>query len=446
MEGGSPNQPAGPAAGARSLQAQALKLVADEKANRATPASNTSAVLGEVEQKSSSRYCSPGRGEKSTAGPSAPGSPSRAGARIRRRQGREDGPFALPRQTPRGPTAFRAAALDLLGGRSSSSLLLLKAIDEKKIDPRSILAGVVQKMQPALRQGGRGKLLAKHYGRVRAASAQENTGREMLRIGTVLKAGKGDAKSGREGLRRHLCAKCHKLYGKRGGDVGPELTGYERSNPIYWMENVADPGAAIIREEYVTFVIKTDTGRTLTGIVAGQDKTTVKLRDQEARLTKLSRDRHRGHGRLAGVADARGPDEQAAEGPADPRPVRVPDEQDRAVTLRPDREGGRVRIIRHARSPPSRSGLPDARAKQDDASCKRWRRCSARRSPTGSVSGPERSALSQVLADAHLDGQKAATYRGDGVRAAAQREAVAEGHVRRRWSAGWRMSSSCCIL
>src|SRR5262249_31486134 len=88
----------------------------------------------------------------------------------------------------------RAAALDLLGGRASSSLLLLNAIDEKKTAPRPTPADVVQKMQLHSDKEV-AKLLAKHYGRVRAASAQEKQ-KEMLRIGNILKAGKGDAKAG----------------------------------------------------------------------------------------------------------------------------------------------------------------------------------------------------------------------------------------------------------
>ena len=37
-----------------------------------------------------------------------------------------------------------------------------------------------------------------------------------------------------------ICAQCHKLYGQ-GGDVGPDLTGSDRTNPDYILENVLDP-------------------------------------------------------------------------------------------------------------------------------------------------------------------------------------------------------------
>ena len=56
------------------------------------------------------------------------------------------------------------------------------------------------------------------------------------------------------------------------------------------MENVIDP-SAVIREEYMQFIVQTTDGRTLSGLVAGQDKTTVSLRDQEGRTTRLARGR-----------------------------------------------------------------------------------------------------------------------------------------------------------
>jgi putative heme-binding domain-containing protein len=178
----------------------------------------------------------------------------------------------------------RAAAHNLLASRPAWSRLLLEAIDAGKINPRALPAEVVQKMH-LHRDGAVARLLSKHYGRIRAGTPQEKQ-REILRVARVLKAGKGDARAGRK-VYADTCGKCHKLFGE-GGDVGPELTGYERTNAMYWMENIVDP-SAIIREEYTTFIIRTTDGRALTGLVANQDRTTVSLRDQEGRLTRIAR-------------------------------------------------------------------------------------------------------------------------------------------------------------
>jgi putative membrane-bound dehydrogenase-like protein len=178
----------------------------------------------------------------------------------------------------------RGAAYNLLASRPAFSLALLKEIDSGRINPRSIPQEVVQKLN-LHRDKEVARLVGKHWGRVRGATAQDKQ-RELLRLGRILKSGKGDAAGGQV-VYKNTCAKCHKLFGE-GGEVGPDLTGYERSNAMYWMENIVDP-SAVIREEYVAFVVQTTDGRTLQGIVAAQDKTTLTLRDQENRTTRIAR-------------------------------------------------------------------------------------------------------------------------------------------------------------
>ena len=75
-----------------------------------------------------------------------------------------------------------------------------------------------------------------------------------------------------------------------GGAVGPELTGYERDNVLYWLENIIDPSAAM-RDEFMTFVVATKDGRTLTGLIAEQDKQSVTLKGAHGQAVKLARDR-----------------------------------------------------------------------------------------------------------------------------------------------------------
>src|SRR5262249_7437447 len=64
------------------------------------------------------------------------------------------------------------------------------------------------------------------------------------------------------------CQQCHTLYGV-GGKVGPDITGSNRGNLDYLLENVLDP-SAVIPNEYKATVIALKDGRTLTGIVRGE--------------------------------------------------------------------------------------------------------------------------------------------------------------------------------
>ena len=62
------------------------------------------------------------------------------------------------------------------------------------------------------------------------------------------------------------CQKCHRLFGE-GGKIGPDLTGSNRSNLDYVLENVIDPSAVIPRDYRLT-VIATFKGRVINGIIA----------------------------------------------------------------------------------------------------------------------------------------------------------------------------------
>ena len=179
----------------------------------------------------------------------------------------------------------RDAALDLLASRPSTSLQFLQAIDDGKINPRTIPLGLVRKL--ALHQDEAvAKKIEKHWGRVQASTAAEKQA-EMDRILSLVTRGAGSVPAGKT-LFTASCAKCHTLFGE-GGKVGPELTGYERDKPAFWVENIVDP-SAVIREEYTTFIVKTKDGRVLTGIVSEQEARTVTLSTPEGQRIRLDRD------------------------------------------------------------------------------------------------------------------------------------------------------------
>ncbi len=78
------------------------------------------------------------------------------------------------------------------------------------------------------------------------------------------------------------CLPCHKLF-DAGGDVGPELTGSDRANPDYILENVLDPSAAVSRDYTVTSVATTD-GRMVSGIIREQTPTSLVIQTANERV------------------------------------------------------------------------------------------------------------------------------------------------------------------
>jgi len=72
-----------------------------------------------------------------------------------------------------------------------------------------------------------------------------------------------------------ICQQCHTLFDV-GGKVGPELTGSNRGDVDYVLQNVIDPNA-IIPNDYRTSNLETTDDRVITGIVTRQDPNAVTI-------------------------------------------------------------------------------------------------------------------------------------------------------------------------
>jgi len=83
------------------------------------------------------------------------------------------------------------------------------------------------------------------------------------------------------------CAKCHKLFGN-GGAIGPELTGAQRNNLNYLLENIVDPSATVSKNFNVSTVI-TDDGRVISGVVQEANERTLTVQTPTDRVI-LARD------------------------------------------------------------------------------------------------------------------------------------------------------------
>ncbi len=95
-----------------------------------------------------------------------------------------------------------------------------------------------------------------------------------------------DLSQGRLLFRQH-CGKCHKLFDD-GETIGPPLTGTQRNQLNYLLENIVDPSATVSKD-YQLSIVLTDDGRVLNGVLLSQDEQTITLRTTDERLV-LSRD------------------------------------------------------------------------------------------------------------------------------------------------------------
>jgi putative membrane-bound dehydrogenase-like protein len=176
----------------------------------------------------------------------------------------------------------KADAVQTLASRPAFALALLDAIEEGAVPKTDVTAFAARQIQ-ALNNQRVSDRLAKVWGTVRPASAtraaQAEKYKKLLTPGALKSA---DLSRGRALYAQH-CASCHKLFGE-GGDVGPELTGSQRADLDYILENVLDPSAVVPGEYRMTAFTLLD-GRTITGIVRKETPQAVTIRTVNDEVT-----------------------------------------------------------------------------------------------------------------------------------------------------------------
>jgi putative heme-binding domain-containing protein len=77
-------------------------------------------------------------------------------------------------------------------------------------------------------------------------------------------------------LFQRTCSSCHTLYGE-GGKIGPDITGSNRSNLSYLLNNLIEPSSEI-QDDYRMVVITSRDGRTYSGNIIAENDRQITLR------------------------------------------------------------------------------------------------------------------------------------------------------------------------
>jgi putative heme-binding domain-containing protein len=178
----------------------------------------------------------------------------------------------------------RAIALSVLTSRAAGATALVTALENGQLAP----ARVPTEVQDKLRLVADAPLAArieKLFGRPPAAvpAAAEA---EIARVLAAVRGGVGNVYRGRTHYEQR-CAACHKLY-RTGGEVGPDLTAFNRADLPSLALAIVSP-AAEIREGYEPFVLTGRDGTVHTGFVAAQDDRRVVLRDMAGLTVSVER-------------------------------------------------------------------------------------------------------------------------------------------------------------
>jgi putative heme-binding domain-containing protein len=92
---------------------------------------------------------------------------------------------------------------------------------------------------------------------------------------------KADPVVGRATFQR-ICSSCHRLF-DAGGTIGPDITGSQRANIDYLLENLLDPSAAISKDFQMELIVL-DGGRTVNGLIVEETESALTVQTVNERL------------------------------------------------------------------------------------------------------------------------------------------------------------------
>ncbi len=169
-----------------------------------------------------------------------------------------------------------------LASRPGYAQALLNAVAARQVRPTDLTADLIQQLQN-LKNPEVTALLQRVWGKTRESTADKKA--EIARYRNIFGAGgsqPGDEMRGRTVFIK-ACFQCHTLFGV-GGKVGPDLTGSNRGNLEYILENMVDPNA-VIPNDYLGWNIETKDDRSITGIVKEQNDQAVTILTANETLT-----------------------------------------------------------------------------------------------------------------------------------------------------------------
>ncbi len=211
--------------------------------------------------------------------------------------GNESAPRILLSRYDSFPSATRADVIGTLVSRPTWTMQLLSAIGEDRVPSGDLHAYHVRQIL-AFKNTDINSALKKHWGDIRESSADRKV--QIARWKKTLSPkfmAEAHLGNGRRVFMK-TCQNCHRLLGT-GGDIGPDITGSNRANIDYILENILDPSAVVGRTYQMT-VVALENGQVVSGLLKLEtdsaltiqtinDKVVVaKSRIEERTLSKVS--------------------------------------------------------------------------------------------------------------------------------------------------------------
>ncbi len=173
-------------------------------------------------------------------------------------------------------------ALTTLTSRASYADALLAAMEAKQIDAKQVPAYAIRQLVSTKHDESYLKRLESVWGRIGTSSQEKQaayeTYRSRLKPELLKQANLVSGKS----LYSANCGKCHRLFGD-GEAIGPDLTGANRADVNYWLENILEPNSVIGKAYQTTAFVMTD-GRVINGLVKSRNEDAVTVQTATEQL------------------------------------------------------------------------------------------------------------------------------------------------------------------
>lgn len=181
----------------------------------------------------------------------------------------------------------RPIAIETLASRPEFAQVLLISIEEGRIPIEEVSPFYVRQMRTfddAELQERLQKLFPEWRHTSQEKEERVNSLQELL---TEARVAKATPTHGRQ-IFEKTCSACHKLYGK-GGTLGPDLTGSQRSNLNYLLGNIVDPSAEVAEKFQMSIIVLED-GRSVSGVIQRENDETLVIQTPNETLTLLQDD------------------------------------------------------------------------------------------------------------------------------------------------------------
>ena len=173
-------------------------------------------------------------------------------------------------------------ALNTLASRSTYARPLVEAVRGGSVPKAALTADLVRQLR-SLKDPTLASDLTQIWGVMKETSPDMKA--EVERVKRLYGAGgsqPGDGPRGRV-IFNQICAQCHHLFDS-GGNVGPDITGANRADLDYLLQNILYPNA-VIPNEYLASTIETKDERVLTGMIKSQDASGITLQTANELVT-----------------------------------------------------------------------------------------------------------------------------------------------------------------